>query len=109
VSGALPSPAPTAAPLSRREPVTPAGADSGTDLGPDAGTTVCQPFTGSVAGIGSGTLTWQTQFQATFDCGTLSLSNLNGTRTLISRTGALGGLHGTLTFTGDTYTGILAQ
>ena len=95
---------------------------SGTDLGPDAGTTACQPvndsgtlltcttpdfatrytgdltgaissnftwtinctsnriaghgietFTGSVAAVGSGTLTWATKFHATFDCGTQTL------------------------------------
>ena len=95
---------------------------SGTDLGPDAGTTACQPvndsgtlltcttpdfatkytgdltgtissnftwtinctanritghgietFTGSVAGVGSGTLTWATKFHARFDCSTQTL------------------------------------
>ena len=131
---------------------------SGTDLGPDAGTTVCQPvngadflqtcttpdfatnytgdltgaissnfiwtincnasridghgvetFTGSVARIGSGTLTWQTQFHANFDCRTLSLANLHGTGTIQSGTKALAGLHGTLIFSGDRYSGILSH
>jgi hypothetical protein len=130
----------------------------GTDLGPDAGTTVCQPvngsgfllacttpdfatsytgdltgtissdftwminctssliegrgvetFTGSVAGIGSGALIWRTRFRANFDCSTLALSNLHGTGTIRSGTGALAGLHGTLVFTGDTYSGVLSQ
>jgi hypothetical protein len=131
---------------------------SGTDLGPDAGTTVCQPitqsgsllrcttpdfatsysgdltgtinsnftwiinctssliegqgvetFTGSVASVGSGTLTWQTKFHATFDCSTRALSKLDGTGTITSGTGALTGLRGTLIFTGQTYSGILSQ
>jgi hypothetical protein len=131
---------------------------SGTDVGPDSGTTVCQPvdssglllncavsgfvtnftgdltgtldssftllinchssrflasgvetFTGSVAGVGSGTVTWAAQLHATFNCSTGTLSNLVGTGTIVSGTGALAGLHGTLIFTGDTYTGILSQ
>jgi hypothetical protein len=131
---------------------------SGTDVGPDAGTTVCQPvnssgflltcttpdfatsytgdltgaisanfiwtincnsslieghavetFTGSVAGIGSGTLTWQTQFHANFDCRTLALSSLYGTGTIQSGTGELAGLYGTLIFSDSTYFGTLSQ
>jgi hypothetical protein len=130
---------------------------SGTDLGPDAGTTACQPvndsgflltcttpdfatsytgdlegtissnftwminctssliegraletFTGSVAGVGSGTLTWATQFHASFDCGTGALSNLAGTGTIMSGTAALAGLHGTLDFAGQIYSGTLS-
>jgi hypothetical protein len=129
---------------------------SGTDLGPDAGTTACQPvndsgnlltcitpdfatkytgdltgtissnftwtinctssriaghgtesFTGSVAGVGSGTLTWATKFHATFDCSTQTLSNLVGSATIMSGTARLTGLHGILTFLGQTYSGIL--
>jgi hypothetical protein len=131
---------------------------SGTDVGPDSGTTICQPvgssgfllncaisgfvtnftgdltgtldssftlmincnssrflasgvetFTGSVAGVGSGTLTWTAHLHATFNCSTGTLSNLAGTGTIVSGTGGLAGLHGTLIFTGDTYTGILTQ
>ena len=129
---------------------------SGTDLGPDAGTTSCQPinsagsllscdtpdfatsysgdltgtistdfrwvincnsgvidgqgaetFTGSVTRIGSGTLRWETRFHAAFDCSTQSLSNLHGTGTIISGSGALAGLRGTLIFTDQKYAGIL--
>ena len=129
---------------------------SGTDLGPDAGTTVCQPidqsgsllrcdtpdfatsfagdltgtissdftwkinctsnliaghgvetFTGSAATVGSGTLTWQTRFRATFDCSTQTLTNLRGTATIMSGTEALRGRRGILIFTGQTYSGIL--
>jgi hypothetical protein len=129
---------------------------SGTDRGPDAGTTACQPvndsgtlltcttpdfatkytgdltgtissnftwtinctssriaghgiesFTGSVAGVGSGTLTWATKFHATFYCSTQTLSNLVGTATIMSGTAGLTGLHGRLTFLGQTYSGIL--
>ena len=131
---------------------------SGTDLGPDAGTTVCQPvnhsgsllscdtpdfatsysgdltgtissnftwminctssliegqavetFTGSVASLGSGTLTWRTKFHATFDCSTFTLSNLRGTGTIMSGTGALQRLRGTLIFIDNTYSGSLSQ
>ena len=131
---------------------------SGTDLGPDAGTTACQPvndsgtlltcttpdfatrytgdltgtissnftwtinctsnritghgietFTGSVAGVGSGTLTWATKFHASFDCGTGTLSNLAGTGTIMAGTAALAGLAGTLRFAGQAYSGILSR
>ena len=129
---------------------------SGTDLGPDAGTTSCHPinsagsllscdtpdfatrysgdltgtistdfrwvidcsssvidghgaetFTGSVAHVGSGTLKWETNFHAAFDCSTQTLSNLHGTGTSLSGTGALAGLRGTLIFTDQEYSGIL--
>ena len=131
---------------------------SGTDLGPDAGTTACQPvndsgtlltcttpdfatrytgdltggissnftwtinctsnriaghgietFTGSVAAVGSGTLTWATKFRATFDCSTQTLSNLVGSATIMSGTARLTGLHGRLKFLGQTYSGILTR
>jgi hypothetical protein len=131
---------------------------SGTDLGPDAGTTACQPandsgtlltcttpdfatrytgdltgtistnfywtinctssriagygietFTGSVAGVGSGTLRWATKFHAAFECSTQTLSNLIGSATVMSGTGRLTGLHGRLTFLGQTYSGILTR
>jgi hypothetical protein len=130
---------------------------SGTDLGPDAGTTACQPvndsgflltcttpdfatnytgdlkgaissdftwminctssliegrgletLTGSVAGVGSGTLTWETKFHASFDCGTGTLSNLAGTGTIMAGTAALAGLRGTLNFAGQIYSGTLS-
>ena len=131
---------------------------SGTDLGPDAGTTACQPvndsgtlltcttpdfatrytgdltgvissnftwtinctsnriagqgietFTGSVTAVGSGTLTWATKIHATFDCSTQTLSNLVGSATIMSGTAGLTGLHGRLTFLGQTYSGILTR
>ena len=131
---------------------------SGTDLGPDAGTTSCHPinaagsllscdtpdfateysgdltgtistdfkwvincsssvidghgaelFTGSLARMGSGTLRWETKFHAAFDCSTQTLSNLHGTGTIMSGTGALAGLRGTLIFTDQEYSGILLK
>jgi hypothetical protein len=129
---------------------------SGTDLGPDAGTTSCHPinsagsllscdtpdfatrysgdltgtistdfswvincssaiidgkgaeiFTGSVARVGSGKLRWETKFHAAFDCTTQTLSNLHGTGTIMSGTGALARLRGTLIFTDQQYSGTL--
>jgi hypothetical protein len=131
---------------------------SGTDLGPDAGTTSChlinsagtllscdtpdfatryggdltgtistdfrwvincnsdvidgqgaETFTGSVARVGSGTLRWETKFHATFECSTQTLSSLHGTGTIMSGTGALAGLRGTLIFTEQEYSGILVK
>ena len=131
---------------------------SGTDLGPDAGTTSCVPinaagsllscdtpdfatkytgdltgtistdfrwvincsssvidgqgaetFTGSVARVGSGTLGWETKFHAAFDCSTQTLSNLHGTGAIMSGTGALAGVRGTLIFTDQEYSGILLR
>jgi hypothetical protein len=129
---------------------------SGTDLGPDAGSTTCQPinpagsllrcdtpdfatsysgdltgtisgdfiwvinctsgvidghgaetFSGSVARLGSGTIRWETKFHASFDCSTQTLSHLRGTGTIMSGTGALAGLRGTLIFTDQKYSGTL--
>jgi hypothetical protein len=66
-----------------------------------------ETFTGSVARVGSGTLTWETKFHAAFDCTTQTLSNLHGTGTIMSGTGALARLRGTLIFTDEKYSGTL--
>jgi hypothetical protein len=66
-----------------------------------------ETFTGSVAGVGSGTLTWLDHFTAGFDCTTFTESNLDITGVIISRTAALAGLHGQLSFTDTTYDGTL--
>ena len=66
-----------------------------------------ETFTGTVAGVGSGTLTWQTTFHASFDCTTLLPSDFRGRGSITGGTGALASLRGPLTFTIDTYEGVL--
>jgi hypothetical protein len=65
-------------------------------------------LTGSVTGVGSGTLTWFFFFSATVaeDCETLT--SFEGRGVVVSGTGELAGLHGRLDFAFDlTYTGVL--
>ena len=40
-----------------------------------------ETFTGSIAGVGSGTLTWTDHFSAAFDCTTFALSSSSSERT----------------------------
>ena len=64
-------------------------------------------FTGSLKGVGSGTLTWTDRFDASIDCFFFGTSNFTGTGEITSATGDLEGLEGTLTFTDSTYEGAL--
>ena len=66
-----------------------------------------ETFTGSAATVGSGTLRWHTRSRATFDRSMQTLTNLRGTATIVSGTGALTGRHGILIFADQTYCGIL--
>jgi hypothetical protein len=66
-----------------------------------------ETFTGSIAGVGSGTLTWRDEFSAGFDCTTFAVSDFSGIGVALSGTGDLAGLHGTLSFTETTYDGAL--
>jgi hypothetical protein len=67
--------------------------------------TATETFTGSVAGVGSGTLTWFDTMSARFDCDTFVQFDTHGTSTIMSGTGALAGLSGTFGFTDTTYEG----
>jgi hypothetical protein len=66
-----------------------------------------ETFTGSIAGVGSGTLTWMDEFTAGFDCTTFAVSGFRGVGVALSGTGDLVGLHGMLSFTETTYDGAL--
>jgi hypothetical protein len=66
-----------------------------------------ETFAGSVENIGSGTLTWRLQFSGTVspDCSTIT--SFQGTGVVIGGSDDLAGLHGRLSFEGETYSGSL--
>ena len=66
-----------------------------------------ETFTGSIARVGYGTLTWTDHFSAAFDCTTFAVSSFSGIGVDLSGTGSLAGLHGLLSFTDTTYDGAL--
>jgi hypothetical protein len=66
-----------------------------------------ETFTGTVASVGSGSLTWGIHFDAELDCSTGALTGFTGTGVVNSGTGALGRLNGQLWFTETTYGGNL--
>jgi hypothetical protein len=66
-----------------------------------------ETFTGTVAGVGTGTLTWETSFMSGLDCGTFVPTEFVGRGAIIGGTAALSGLHGPLRFTIDSYEGVL--
>ena len=66
-----------------------------------------ETFTGSVAGVGSGTLTWGISFDSAFDCLTFAVSGFSGRGVVSSGTDALAGLNGSIQFGDDTYDGEL--
>jgi hypothetical protein len=68
-----------------------------------------ETFTGSVAGVGSGTLTWNLHFASGFDCASNGLHSFSATDVVVSGTGALAGLHGSFyRIANNTYSGDLA-
>ena len=66
-----------------------------------------ETFTGSVAGVGSGTLTYIDQFSSDFDCNNFFPFNLDINSVAVKGAGGLTGLQGKLSFTDTTYTGTL--
>jgi len=66
-----------------------------------------ETFNGSLTGVGSGTLTWQLQTSGTVSDDCSALTSFEGRGVVVSGTGDLAGLNGTLTFEGDTYSGSL--
>ena len=66
-----------------------------------------ETFTGTLTGVGSGTLTWQLQTSGTVSDDCSDLTSFEGRGVVVSGTGVLAGLNGTLTFDADTYTGSL--
>ena len=66
-----------------------------------------ETFTGSINGVGVGTLTWHDHFHAIMDCATFELSEFALKAVRLSGTGDLAGLHGKIDFTLATYDGTL--
>jgi hypothetical protein len=67
--------------------------------------TATETFTGSIAGIGSGTITWLDKLNARFDCDTFAQFDTHGTSTVMTATDGLAGTKGTVTFTDTGYQG----
>lgn len=66
-----------------------------------------ETFTGSVAGIGSGTSTWSLNAHSGFDCSDFEFSDFSGTDVVISGTGDLASLRGSIHRADTTYDGTL--
>ena len=66
-----------------------------------------ETFTGSVTGLGSGTLTWRDVFDADFDCSTFTQTNLLILGASVTGGGGLTGVQGKLNFIDTNYTGVL--
>ena len=69
--------------------------------------TATETFTGSINGVGSGTLSWIDQFSADFDCTLFFPFNLDINSVAVKGSGDFVGLQGRLTFTDTTYSGVL--
>lgn len=66
-----------------------------------------ETFTGSLAGAGSGTLTWQLQTSGTISDDCSALTSFEGRGIVVGGTGGLAGLHGAITFDATSYVGSL--
>jgi hypothetical protein len=77
--------------------------DCKTGIGWGAGT---EHFKGSVAGVGSGTLVWNLHYASGVNCKDGSLQSFSATDVVVSGTGGLAKVHGSLYRIGNnTYTG----
>ena len=66
-----------------------------------------ETFTGSIAGVGSGTLVWTDQFSSDFDCDFFFPFNLDIKSVAVKGSDGLAGMQGKLGFTDTTYSGSL--
>jgi hypothetical protein len=66
-----------------------------------------EKFTGSIAGLGSGTLTWVIRFSSALAPDCFTPTSFEGDGFITSGTGALARVRGSLHFTFDGYTGTL--
>jgi hypothetical protein len=66
-----------------------------------------ETFTGSVAGVGSGMLSWIDEFSWDIDCRTFIPFNLDINSVAVKGSAGLAGLQGRLAFTDTTYSGTL--
>ncbi len=68
-----------------------------------------ETFTGSVAGRGSGSLSWRISFESGFDCTTSSVFNFSAHAVIFTGSGDLVRVRGNIDFTLDDYTGRLTR
>ena len=66
-----------------------------------------ETFTGTVNGLGAGTLIWHDHFRSTIDCGTFEVSDLVGKEIDFSGTGQLAAVRGKIDYDETTYDGTL--
>jgi hypothetical protein len=66
-----------------------------------------ETFTGSVAGVGSGTSTWAFNAHSGFDCTVFEFSHFSGTDVIVAGSGDLAGLRGSIQRADTTYDGEL--
>ena len=66
-----------------------------------------ETFTGSIGGLGSGSLTWGIHFESAFDCLTFAVSEFSGRGVVTSGTADLAGLNGSIEFGDLDYEGEL--
>jgi hypothetical protein len=66
-----------------------------------------ETFTGSVAGVGSGTSTWALNAHSGFDCTVFEFSHFSGTDVVVAGGGDLAGLRGSIHRADTTYDGEL--
>jgi hypothetical protein len=66
-----------------------------------------EKFTGSVAGVGSGSSTWRVQYHGTFDCKHGEITSTSAYDDVYSGTGRLAGLYGTIHRGPGVYSGVL--
>jgi hypothetical protein len=66
-----------------------------------------ETFTGSIAGVGSGTSSWAFNADSGFDCTVFEFSHFSGTDVVVAGTGDLAGLRGSIHRADTTYDGEL--
>jgi hypothetical protein len=66
-----------------------------------------ETFTGSLVGVGSGTLSWIDEFSSDVDCSSFFPFNLNINSVAVTGSEGFAGLQGRLTFTDTTFSGTL--
>jgi hypothetical protein len=67
-----------------------------------------ETFTGSIAGVGSGTSTWALNAHSGFDCSVFQFSNFSGADVVVAGSGDLAGLRGSIHRADTTYDGELS-
>jgi hypothetical protein len=66
-------------------------------------------FTGSIEGVGSGTLTWGVRSTGTFDCKKGEITGVSAIQNLYEGSSALAGLYGSIHRGSATYSGVLSS